>query len=76
MGQHSLPVFCFGIFLAFLGRLAMDEDDGWQMQIAVNLAGIVAMAAVGLLAAWYREKGRAAPRNAAALPAVQGADTA
>jgi len=76
MGQHSLPVFCFGIFLAFLGRLAMEEDDGWQMQIAVNLAGIVAMTAVGLLAAWYREKGRAAPRSAAVLPPVRGADTA
>ena len=29
MGQHGLPVFCAGIFLAFLGRLALEMDDRW-----------------------------------------------
>jgi hypothetical protein len=76
MGQHSLPVFCFGIFIAFIGRLAMEESDAWPMQVAVNVVGLIAMAAVGALAAWYREKGRETKRAGAALPAVQGADTA
>jgi hypothetical protein len=76
MGQHSLPVFCCGIFLAFLGRLAMEESDRWPMQIGVNLAGLGAMTAIGLLAAWYRDKGRDTKRAAPVLPAVQGADTA
>lgn len=57
-GQHSLPVFCAGIFLSFLGRLAMEERSGWAVQAAVNLSGLGAMVAVGALSAWYRQKGR------------------
>ncbi len=57
-GQHSLPVFCAGIFLSFLGRLAMEERGGWGTQLAANLAGAVSMIAVAALAAWYRQKGR------------------
>jgi hypothetical protein len=59
-GQHSLPVFCSGIFLSFLGRLAMEEEQGWAMQVAVNVVGPLALVGVGALAAWYREKGRQA----------------
>ncbi len=38
-GQHSLPVFCAGIFLSFLGRLVMEETDGWWVQAVVNVVG-------------------------------------
>ncbi len=69
-GQHSLPVFCTGIFLSFLGRLCMEADDGPAMQVAVNLVGGAALVAVGALAAWYREKGREAPRRAPVPAAV------
>jgi len=62
-GQHSLPVFCSGIFLAFLGRLAMEQDDGWLMQVAVNGLGALALVAVGALAAWYRAKGGERSQN-------------
>lgn len=64
-GQHSLPVFCSSIFLSFLGRLAMEERQGWVVQVAVNVLGALALLGVGALAAWYREKGRQA------LPASQ-----
>jgi len=57
-GQHSLPVFCAGIFLSFLARLAMEEQDGWAVMAGVNLMGTFALAGVGALAAWYKEKGR------------------
>lgn len=57
-GQHSLPVFCAGIFLSFLGRLVMEERADWAVQAGVNVTGIAAMVAVGALAAWYRQKGR------------------
>ena len=61
MGQHSLPVFCVGIFLSFLGRLYMESHDGfWAAQIAVNLTGTVALVGIGAMAAWYRDKGRTA----------------
>lgn len=60
-GQHSLPVFCVGIFLSFLGRLAMEERGySWEMQLAVNLLGTLGLFGIAALATWYRDKGRAA----------------
>lgn len=67
-GQHSLPVFCAGIFLSFLGRLAMEERSDWAVQAAVNGFGIAAMVSVGALAAWYKQKGRAARPGLSELP--------
>ena len=61
-GQHSLPVFCSGIFLSFLGRLVMEEVDGWWVQVVVNVAGALALVGVGALSAYYREKGRPVPK--------------
>jgi hypothetical protein len=72
-GQHSLPVFCSGIFLSFLGRLAMEEDGSWIVQAGVNIAGPAAMTAVAGLAAWYRQKGGVAR---AGLPSAPHADSA
>jgi hypothetical protein len=57
-GQHSLPVFCAGIFLAFLGRLATEANDGVMVQIGVNVAGAVSLTCVAAIAAWYGNKGR------------------
>ena len=57
-GQHSLPVFCSGIFLSFLGRLLMEELDGWWIGITVNVVGGACLVFVGALAAWFGEKGR------------------
>ena len=64
-GQHSLPVFCAGIFLSFLGRLVMEEEDGWWVQVVVNIAGALLLIGIGALAAYYREKGRPAPKQLA-----------
>jgi hypothetical protein len=68
-GQHSLPVFCAGIFLAFLGRLATEQDSGVLTQIAVNVFGAGSLVVVAAVAAWYSNKGRgakpAAPRQEA-----------
>ncbi len=72
-GQHSLPVFCVGIFLSFLGRLVLEFDTGWPWQLSVNVTGAVALTAVAALSAWYKEKGsrprdtdRSRPRGDAA----------
>ncbi|MEJ0016103.1 MAG: OpgC domain-containing protein [Acetobacteraceae bacterium] len=76
LGQNSLPVFCAGIFFGFIARLGLEADEGWGMQIAVNVFGVAAMVAVGALAAWYRGKARApAPRQPVTLPATAGTDT-
>ncbi len=66
MGQQALPVFCSGIFLSFLGRVAIEASDRWPMQVAVNLAGLGAMVAVGLVTAWYGAEKRGSRRPAAA----------
>ena len=67
-GQHSLPVFCSGIFLSFLGRLFMEFQNGaWSAQLVVNLAGSFILVGVAALAAWFRDKSRQ-PRTA--LPIV------
>jgi hypothetical protein len=58
MGQHSLPVFCAGIFLAFLGRLATEARDDVGMQVAVNAVGALSLWGVGAVAAWYAGKKR------------------
>ena len=57
-GQHSLPVFCAGIFLSFLARLAMEEHSGWWVQALVNTTGSVALVGVAAVASWYKRKGR------------------
>ncbi len=64
-GQHSLPVFCAGIFLSFLGRLATEADDGFFAQVGVNAAGALSLWSVGAVAAWYSVKGRGKPATAA-----------
>ncbi len=53
MGQQALPVFCAGIALSFLGRVALEEADAWWMQVAVNLLGAAALVGLAMLTAWY-----------------------
>ena len=45
-GQHSLEIFCLGVFLSFAGHFAMVEISGalW-VQILVSVLGIVIMIA-------------------------------
>jgi hypothetical protein len=69
MGQQSLPVFCAGIFLSFLGRVAIETSAGPLMQVAVNLVGLAALVVIGAISAWYGGEGaRKAPRPTAPLP--------
>ncbi|HXT80561.1 MAG TPA: OpgC domain-containing protein [Acetobacteraceae bacterium] len=74
MGQNSLAVFCSGIFFCFIARIGLEYSDGAAMQVGVNLFGAISMIAVGLMAAWYRSKGRP-PRSPATVPAGLQADT-
>lgn len=60
-GQHSLPVFCAGVFLSFLGRLAFEQQDNWWMQAIVNVVGTALLIGVSAIAAWYKAKGRPQP---------------
>jgi hypothetical protein len=65
-GQHSLEIFCLGVFLSFVGHFAMVEiSDGLVMQVVVSGLGIVAMVATAALISWYKNiEGRKSPRQA------------
>jgi hypothetical protein len=54
-GQHSLEIFCLGVFLAFAGHFALVEISGaiW-MQVAISVVGVLTMIAAAALIAWYK----------------------
>jgi hypothetical protein len=54
-GQHSLEIFCLGVFLAFAGHFAMVEISGalW-MQVLISAFGILTMIAAAALIGWYK----------------------
>jgi hypothetical protein len=55
-GQHSLEIFCLGVFLAFAAHFLMVEvSDGVLMQVAVSVAGILVMIATAALISWYKK---------------------
>jgi hypothetical protein len=54
-GQHSLAIFCLGVFLAFAGHFVFTEvSDRLPMQVFVSLAGTAIMVATAKLLAWYK----------------------
>ena len=54
-GQHSLEIFCLGVFLAFAAHFVKVEiSPGIPMQIAVSVFGILIMVAVAWLLTWYK----------------------
>jgi hypothetical protein len=54
-GQHSLEIFCLGVFLAFAGHFAMVEVSGaiW-MQVFISALGIIIMIGTAALIMWYK----------------------
>jgi len=69
LGQQALPVFCAGIALSFLGRVALEVQDGWWMQGVTNLAGIAVLVGIAVMTAWYGQEKRA-PRRPASQAAA------
>ena len=54
-GQHSLEIFCLGVFLAFAAHFVMVEFyGGTAMQILMSMAGILIMTGTALLISWYK----------------------
>jgi hypothetical protein len=54
-GQHSLEIFCLGIFLAFAGHFAMVEvSTAIWMQILISALGITIMTGTAALIMWYK----------------------
>ena len=54
-GQHSLEIFCLGVFLAFAGQFIISEYSGGPLiQIAISLIGIIIMIGTANLISWYK----------------------
>jgi len=54
-GQHSLEIFCLGVFLAFAGHFALVEiSSAIWMQIVISVVGVLTMIAAASLIAWYK----------------------
>jgi hypothetical protein len=61
-GQHSLEIFCLGVFLAFAGYFVLFETSaGLGLHLLVGFIGILIMTAVAWLNSWYK---RTDARNA------------
>jgi hypothetical protein len=54
-GQHSLEVFCLGVFLAFAGQFVIAESSGGPLlQTGISVLGIIVMIATANLVSWYK----------------------
>jgi hypothetical protein len=69
-GQHSLEIFCLGVFLAFAGHIALQEISARvTAQVVVSVLGIMIMIGAATLISWYkriesRHPGSRPPSNA------------
>ena len=65
-GEHSLEIFCLGVFLSFTAHFVLVEISArvW-MQVAVSLAGVALMVALAGLMTWYKDLDRRARQPAA-----------
>ena len=76
-GQHSLEIFCLGVFLAFAGHFLFTEvSNSLLMHVAVSAAGIAIMVALASLVSWYRrvERQGPGPRPPSIKPGYAGGD--
>jgi hypothetical protein len=72
VGQHSLPIFCLGVFLSFAAHWFLVQIEGdIAAQILVSVAGMATMVGV----AWVLDKFRALPDHFAPRKA-EAAETA
>src|SRR3954464_5249222 len=72
-GQHSLEIFCLGVFLAFAGHFVLAEVSGGPgMHFIISISGIVIMTAAAWVFSWYKDvaakkggtRGRSSDANA------------
>jgi hypothetical protein len=75
-GQHSLEIFCLGVFLAFAAHFVMVEMyGGFLMQVLVSVAGVLIMIATAALISWYKwleGRGAGVPQRPASADVAGG----
>jgi hypothetical protein len=73
-GQHSLEIFCLGIFLSFIGHFVTSEiSRSVGMQIFISMLGILVMVGIAWLISWYNT---IEGRGSGSRPKPQEADLA
>lgn len=56
-GQHSLEIFCVGVFLAFAGHFILAETQGGTgLHFVISLSGLVIMSCAAWLFSWYKSE--------------------
>jgi hypothetical protein len=73
-GQHSLEIFCLGVFLAFAGHFVLAEiSGGAALHALVSVSGILIMSAMAWVISWYKQ---VADKSASRKGAIGNADMA
>lgn len=74
-GQHSLEIFCLGVFLSFAGHFVfMEVSNRVITHVIVSVAGIAAMVGAAALLSWYKRVERQGPRPPTTKPGFAGGD--
>jgi hypothetical protein len=72
-GQHSLEIFCLGVFLAFAGYFLLAEiSGGIGLHFLIGILGILIMSAVAWLNSWYKHSDKGASRIAGGNADIAG----
>ena len=54
-GQHSLEIFCLGVFLAFAGHFILAElSGGTGLHFVISVSGILIMSGAAWMFSWYK----------------------
>jgi hypothetical protein len=64
-GQHSLEIFCLGVFLAFAGHFILAEiSGGAALHAFISIGGILIMWGMAWIISWYKQVAdKSASRN-------------
>jgi len=58
-GEHSLPIFCLGTFLAVTAQIIVARyEDSIVSQVLVSIAGLAIMTLFAYTASWFKAQGR------------------
>ena len=73
-GQHSLEVFCVGVYLSFVAHfILITFSNSVPMQLAVGAGGLAIMVTVAWYRAWSKDVDRPTPRLVPASAKVKAA---
>ena len=74
-GQHSLEIFCLGVFLSFAGHFVFTELSNTVLShVVVSFTGIAIMVGAAALLSWYKRAERQVPRPPSSQPGLAGGD--